>query len=471
MDEAVRKRMKAIPKMDQVLLILKERGILKRMDKAIVKTASRRVLEDIRSSIRAGKEAPSLSPAEAADMVERALSGLGEYRLRPVVNATGVILHTNLGRAPLCREALDRVVAVSSGYANLEFDLAGGQRGSRYEHLRGILVELTGAEDGIVVNNNAAAVLLVLNSLSEGKEAVASRGELIEIGGEFRLTEIMKKSGAVLREVGTTNKTYLADYEEAVCERTGLLMKVHPSNYRICGFTAEVPLPDLVALGRRSGIPVMNDLGSGCFLELDRYGLDREPTVREVVAAGTDVVTFSGDKLLGGPQAGIILGKKELLERVRKNPLNRALRIDKMTLAALEATLMLYLNPETAAKRLRILISMTEDLLSLERRARLLLDSLASIPGDGLHLSMISGSSRAGGGSLPGSEIPTVLIAVRSSRVSASRIEARLRGLDLPVVARIAGDEVLFDLRTIAEEEISAVRDGLEAALAKESPS
>ncbi|MFA7463643.1 MAG: L-seryl-tRNA(Sec) selenium transferase [Syntrophales bacterium] len=468
MDEAVKKRLKTIPKMDDVLLILKERGIMKNVDKEIVKKASRRTIEDIRSAIRAGRKAP-LTPEEVADKVVGTLFNLGEYRLRPVINATGVILHTNLGRAPLCREALDRVMAVSRGYSNLEFDLKGGQRGSRYDHLREVLLELTGAEDAIVVNNNAAAVLLALNSLSEGKEAVVSRGELIEIGGEFRLPEIMEKSGAILREVGTTNKTYLADYESAVSEFTGLLMKVHPSNYRISGFTSEVQLPDLAALGRRCGIPVLNDLGSGCFLDLDRYGLDREPTVREVVADGADVVTFSGDKLLGGPQAGVILGKKEFLERIRKNPLNRALRIGKMTLAALEATLMLYLKPETAVKGLRILRSMTEDVPSVERRAKLLFDSLSSIPDSGLHLSLIKGVSMAGGGSLPGSDIPSVLIAVRSSRISASRIESRLRSLEMPVVARIAGEEVLFDLRTITEEEIPEIKKGLEAALAKES--
>jgi L-seryl-tRNA(Ser) seleniumtransferase len=383
-----------------------------------------------------------------------------------VINATGIILHTNLGRAPLCREALERIVEVSRGYSNLEFDLAAGRRGLRYDHVREILCELTGAEDALVVNNNAAAVLLVLSSLARGREAVVSRGELIEIGGEFRIPEVMERSGAILREVGATNRTHLSDYERAIGENTALIMKVHTSNFRIVGFTEEVPVPDLVALGSRRGIPVMNDLGSGCFLRLERYGLQREPTVAEAVKEGADVITFSGDKLLGGPQAGVIVGRKDLLEAIKRNPLNRALRIDKLTLAALEATARLYLNEQDAVAGLRSLTALTEPVEAAARRAGRLMRMLKREALPGVTLALRKGSSLSGGGSLPTQQIPTVLVALRSEGLSAARIDEKLRALPVPVVARISGDEVLFDPRTLSAEELSELRGALRAVLA-----
>jgi len=324
-----------------------------------------------------------------------------------------------------------------------------------------ILCELSGAEDALVVNNNAAAVLLALNTLAEGKQVIVSRGELVEIGGEFRIPEVMEKSGVYLSEVGTTNRTRLKDYENAIGPDTALILKVHTSNFRITGFTEDTDLVSLVALGKNYGIPVMYDLGSGCLVELDRYGLEREPTVRDVLATGVSVVTFSGDKLLGGPQAGVILGQKEILQIIKKNPLNRALRIDKLTLAALEATLMQYLQPEMAVKRLRILMALTEKLADVTKRAKKLLSMLRKEHLEGLAISVKKGFSMSGGGSLPGQEIPTMLLSIVSTRMSPSSIEERLRQLDVPIIARIAEDEVLFDMRTIEEGEFPYIRDGL----------
>jgi len=468
MDDAQRALLKNLPKIDEVLAALEKRGVLERAPREKVLEAIREVVGSIRAGILAGTRGrgDAFTIESAADAVAARIERLHEYSLRRVINATGIILHTNLGRAPLCREALERIVEVSRGYSNLEFDLASGKRGLRYDHVRGILCELTGAEDALVVNNNAAAVLLVLSTLARGREAVVSRGELIEIGGEFRIPEVMERSGAVLREVGATNRTHLSDYERAVGENTALILKVHPSNFRIVGFSEEVGVPELVALGRRHGIPVMNDLGSGCFIRLEQYGLKHEPTVTDAVKEGADVITFSGDKLLGGPQAGIIVGRKDLLAGIKRNPLNRALRIDKLTLAALEATAKLYLNEREAVAGLRSLAALTEPVGAVTRRARRLLRMLRKEDFPGVTLGLRQGSSMSGGGSLPTQQIPTVLVALRSEGLSAARIDERLRALPLPVVARIAGDEVLFDPRTLAAGELPEVRNALRAVLA-----
>lgn len=468
MDDKQKARLKSLPKVDEVLAVLEKRGALARAPRGKVLEAIRQVVDEIRSAVLSGAwaEDRTLTSESAAEAVTARIERLRAYSLRRVINATGIILHTNLGRAPLCREALERIVEVSRGYSNLEFDLAAGRRGLRYDHVREILCELTGAEDALVVNNNAAAVLLVLSSLARGREAVVSRGELIEIGGEFRIPEVMERSGAVLREVGATNRTHLSDYERAIGENTALIMKVHTSNFRIVGFTEEVPVPDLVALGSRRGIPVMNDLGSGCFLRLERYGLQREPTVAEAVKEGADVITFSGDKLLGGPQAGVIVGRKDLLEAIKRNPLNRALRIDKLTLAALEATARLYLNEQDAVAGLRSLTALTEPVEAAARRAGRLMRMLKREALPGVTLALRKGSSLSGGGSLPTQQIPTVLVALRSEGLSAARIDEKLRALPVPVVARISGDEVLFDPRTLSAEELSELRGALRAVLA-----
>ena len=468
MEERQKALVKKLPKVDEVLAILEKRGTLERAPREKVLGAIRETVGGLRSAILAGAgvEIELLSNESTADAVVAQIERLHDYHLRRVINATGIILHTNLGRAPLCKEALERIVEVSRGYSNLEFDLAAGKRGLRYDHVRGILCELTGAEDVLVVNNNAAAVLLVLSTLARGREAIVSRGELIEIGGEFRIPEVMERSGAVLREVGATNRTHLSDYEKAINENTALIMKVHTSNFRIVGFTEEVPVADLVALSRRHGIPVMNDLGSGCFIRLDRYGLQREPTVRDAVKEGADVITFSGDKLLGGPQAGIIVGKKDLLESIKKNPLNRALRIDKLTLAALEATAKLYLNESEAVAGLRSLTALTEPVEAATRRAKRLLQILKRENLPGVTLALKKGSSMSGGGSLPTQQIPTLLVALRCTDLSVSRIDEKLRALPVPVVARIAEDEILFDPRTLAAEELAEISNALKAVLA-----
>lgn len=462
MEERIRTLLADLPKMDELLFLLEKRGIYEKARKDIVRDACRAHLAAVRERIRrdGNETAPVPTAGDLADEVARDISALHAYRLRRVINATGIVLHTNLGRAPLCQEAVERIAEVGRGYANLEYDLEKGQRGLRYDHVCRLLCTLSGAEDGLVVNNNAAAVLLVLNTLAEGREVVVSRGELIEIGGEFRIPDIMKKSGATLREVGTTNRTHLSDYEDAVCEDTGLLLKVHTSNYRIVGFTADVAVPDLVALGKRYAVPVMDDLGSGCFLPLDRYGLDKEPTIPEVIAGGVDVVTFSGDKLLGGPQAGIILGKRDVLEKVKKNSLNRALRIDKFTLAALEATLIHYLRPDEAVRRLPALRSLTEPVASVARRARRLLRLLRKAAPAGMVFSLRKGTSFAGGGSLPSEAIPTFHVTVTSTVVSTSVLEQHLRRLAVPIVARINDDEVLLDLRTIDDREFTLITQG-----------
>jgi L-seryl-tRNA(Ser) seleniumtransferase len=464
MDEKRSLQLRKIPRIDDVLLLLKTEGCLERTSRDMVVDACRAVADEIRRDIMKGEyDAEVPSAGQMAARVREKIEKVHRPSLRRVVNATGIILHTNLGRAPLCEEALKHVLEVSRGYSNLEYDIGKGKRGIRYDHVKEILCGLTGAEDALAVNNNAAAVLLVLNTLAEGKEVIVSRGELIEIGGEFRIPEVMKRSGAVLREVGTTNRTHLWDYEEAISERTGLILKVHTSNFRIVGFTEEADLASLVKLGRDRNIPLMNDMGSGCLVELDRYGLSREPTVMDSLAAGADVVTFSGDKLLGGPQAGIILGKENLLKMIKKNPLNRALRIDKMTLAALEGTLKQYLTEAGALSAIRSLRALTEPLTQVEKRAKKLLSLLRKSVPEGFSLSLKKGYSMAGGGSLPAQEVPTVLIRIRSEFMSANEIEKRLRNADVPIVARIAEDEVLFDLRTLEEGDFPDILKGVAA--------
>ncbi|OGL11182.1 MAG: L-seryl-tRNA(Sec) selenium transferase, partial [Candidatus Rokubacteria bacterium RIFCSPHIGHO2_02_FULL_69_13] len=433
--------------MDALLQRVQGDAALKGIPRARIVQAVREVLVGERGRLVEGvKRAGTVTPLDTDALARRVvgeLSRAGAFSLAPVVNATGVVLHTNLGRALLSPLALERLRRVGSAYSNLELDLKTKERGSRYVHVDGLLKRLTGAPASLVVNNNAAAVLLALESLARGKEVIVSRGELIEIGGEFRIPDIMRRSGAILREVGTTNRTHLKDYADAIGPETALLLKVHTSNYRVLGFTAQVPTRDLVELGRSRGIPVMEDLGSGCFVDLRPYGFPYEPTVQEAVAAGLDLVSFSGDKLLGGPQAGIVVGKTELVERLKKNPLNRALRIDKLTLAGLEATLYAY-EAGNAIETIPTLRMLTERLAAVRRRARRLLRRLSPPVAAALGAALAEGRAQVGGGSLPLVELPTVALAIGTAGRPAQQLDEALRNGEPPVIGRIADDRLLL---------------------------
>jgi L-seryl-tRNA(Ser) seleniumtransferase len=433
----------------------------------VVDTVRAVLAEGRRAVLRAASvEELDALPLDAAALLPRvrlALEAAGAWRLDRVVNATGVVLHTNLGRAPLGAAALARLAVVAERYSNLELDVRTKTRGSRYEHVDGLLCRLCGAEASLVVNNNAAAVLLALDSLARGREVVVSRGELIEIGGAFRIPEILARSGARLVEVGTTNRTRLADYAGAVTTDTALLLKVHPSNYRVVGFTETVPTAELAALGRARGIPVLEDLGSGCLVDLRGWGLPREPTVPETVGAGADVVTFSGDKLLGGPQAGLVVGRRALLERLRANPLNRALRIDKLTLAALEATLRAYEDPTTVAREIPTLRMLSEPAAAVRRRARRVLGRVPASVRAALGLAVVLGRSEVGGGALPLAELPTAALALGTAAHPAAALDGRLRAGRPPVIGRIAGERLLLDCRTVMDDEVPSLAAALAA--------
>ena len=451
-----------LPAVDDLLRRAEVRALSEREGHAATAAAARTVLERVRAEIAAGRldeSAVELAIAGLPEAVERQLRQSLQMSLRPVINATGVILHTNLGRAPLAQAALDHAREVATGYSNLEFDIATGERGRRDTHTDGLFARvLGGAGDvaSVVVNNNAAAVLLALNTLAEGGEVVVSRGELVEIGGSFRIPEVMSKSGATLREVGTTNRTRLADYERAIGERTRLLLRVHRSNFQIVGFTEQPSLEELVALGRKRGIPVMEDLGSGALFDLHTVGVSGEPGVSDSLRAGVDVVTYSGDKLLGGPQAGILSGKKELIGRIRANPLFRALRVDKLTYAALEATLLAYVKQDhDAIPALRMMRLTAED---VGQRAEALRDRVA---GAKLRVEVIAGESVIGGGAAPAATLPTRLLAITCKGLSADELAARLRQGEPPIVARVEEGRVLLDLRTVFPEQDEAIASAL----------
>ena len=378
-----------------------------------------------------------------------------------------MVIHTNLGRSPLGEACLTPVQEVASRYSTLEYDLARGARGSRHDHLEGVVQELTGAGGVLVVNNNAAAVLLALNTLGAGKEVVISRGQLVEIGGSFRLPEIMAASGAILREVGTTNKTYVKDFEAAITSETAVLLKVHPSNYRIMGFTHEVTLGEMVDLGRRYGLKVVEDLGSGCLVDLSRYGLEREPTVQEALKAGADLVLFSGDKLLGGPQAGLILGNREVVEALRKNPMTRALRPDKMTLTALEATLRLYLDEPRALAEIPTLRMLTRPVAELDREARVLARRVRRRFGASLKVEVVESEGRAGGGALPQASLPSRALTLTVAPLAPQELEARLRQASTPVIGRVEQGVVWLDVRTLLPGDQAAIIAALDEVLAK----
>lgn len=382
------------------------------------------------------------------------------YKLKKVVNAAGIVIHTNLGRSLLSDRAADRVQEIIKGYSNLEYDLEKGCRGSRYSNVEEILKKVTGAEAALVVNNNAAAVMLVLNTLCSNREVIVSRGQLVEIGGSFRIPEVMKFSGATLIEVGTTNRTHSFDYENSITENTGALMKVHTSNYKIMGFTDEVTIEELKAIAERFSLPLIEDIGSGVLINLEKYGLTHEPTVQESIEKGVDVLTFSGDKMLGGPQAGIIVGKKCYIDKIKKNQLTRALRVDKMTLAALEGTLKSYLHEEEAIKEIPTLSMMLMEPEVIMARAQKLMSMLHEVP---KHLSfqMTEDYSMVGGGSMPLEKLKTYVIKINSTKFSSRVLEELLRSNEIPIITRISNQEVYLDVRTILDDELDIILEAL----------
>ncbi len=463
MKELLRK----LPAVDEILKENRTKKWLESFPRVLVLDAIRSALDCRRTAILqttgAGKaDGQLVSLAGILDDAELILASLSEPSLKTVVNATGVIVHTNLGRSVLSQKAVERVVEAARNYSNLEYDIAAGERGKRHVHVEGILKRLTGVEAATAVNNNAAAVLLCLNTIARGKEVVVSRGELVEIGGSFRVPDVMERSGAKLREVGTTNKTHIKDYEKAINENTGLILKVHTSNYKIVGFTKEVSPEDLATVGKKYNLPVMWDLGSGSFVDLSTYGAGSEPTVQQAVNSGVDVLTFSGDKLLGGPQAGMILGKKTWLDPVRSNPLARALRIDKLTLAALDATLSQYLDIEKATRDIPTLWMLTQPLSEIERKAELLSTDIKKIGDAGLSVSIQDDTSQSGGGALPTGNFPTKTVCIRHQRLSANKIEASLRVNKPHIIARIKEGMVVFDPRTLNDEEIGKIVKAVE---------
>lgn len=463
--------LRKIPKVDELLAASEIKELLGVHPTEVVREGIRNGLERLRQAILSADKTKNIteetfSLSNLLPLFEEEIAKQVNPNLRRAINATGVVIHTNLGRSPLSERALRQIEEVSRGYSNLEYDLSKRARGSRYVHVEEILLHLSGAEGGIVVNNNAGAVLLALNTLAAGREVIVSRGELVEIGGAFRIPDVMAKSGGTLREVGTTNRVHLRDYEEAINDNTGLLLKVHTSNYRVIGFTAEISLEELVQLGTKHNLPVMNDLGSGCFIDLSAYGMEKEPTVQEAIKTGAGVVTFSGDKLLGGPQAGIILGKKELIDKIKANPLNRALRIDKLTLAALESTLIAYLSEVEAIKEIPTLRMLTIPLAELKKRARRLQQLLEQETKGGV-IEMVQTTSQVGGGALPLQDLPTWALAVKPHKAPVEALEAELRNQDPPIIARIADDQLILDLRTIEADEFPVIALGMAQALTK----
>ena len=442
-----------------------------------VRDLLRETTDELREEVASGQWSEAGTSQSLTEEVERRLETraalFSQPSLRRVVNATGVIIHTNLGRAPLARQAVEALSETAANYSNLEYDLKHGQRGRREAHCRELLSRLAGSEAATVANNNAAAVLLVLNTLAEGGEVIVSRGELIEIGGSFRIPDVMAKSGAVLREVGTTNRTRIDDYRDAINERTRLILRVHPSNYRIIGFTQRPSAGEIAEVARRAGVPSFEDLGSGCLIDLSPYGVKDEPVVADSLRAGISVVSFSGDKMLGGPQAGIITGSREIVDRVVKNPLMRALRVDKMTYAAIETTLRLY-ERGVALTEVPVIRAIATAREEIAGRAAHLSASIEQVMGEQLTdgsftVSLEDGASVIGGGSAPEVKLPTVLIAMKGSRMSAASLEERLRGFRIPIITRTERDRVMIDLRTVSVEEEAIILDAI-ATLAQPAP-
>lgn len=456
-----------IPKVDVILEKDEIERLIERTSRNLVMEAIREELDEIRKSISKSKDMDRIG--EKIDRISENIVAKTEKkfenRFKRVVNATGIVIHTNLGRSLINKEVMDSVYDLATNYSNLEFDLETGERGSRYSHLVDMIKRVTGAEDALVVNNNAAAVVLVLSAMAAGKEVITSRGELVEIGGSFRIPEVMEQSGAKLVDVGATNKTNIEDYRRAITEETGALLKVHTSNYRIMGFTESLELETIVALGNESSIPVIEDLGSGVLIDLSKYGLEYEPTVQDSVDAGVDIITFSGDKLLGGPQAGIIVGKKEYIQVMKKHPLNRAFRIDKFTIAALEGTMKLYLSEEKAVENIPTLKLLTQNIEEIESRAKLLLEKLHLTDKSDIDIEIVDELSQVGGGSMPLERIPTKAVRISSPNRNISKLEKNLRKLKIPIISRLYKDSIYMDMRTVRLDEVEIIAEGLGEAI------
>lgn len=461
--------LRSIPKIDELLLDEQLVFFMESTPRAVVVDAAREIIDRLRNEILSGELEDMPGKREIVSEICETVTGKKKRNLRNVINATGVVLHTNLGRANLCPAAVESILSVADSYSNLEYDVKKGARGSRHDHVEKIIARITGAEAAMVVNNNAAATMLCLSAMAQGKEVIVSRGELVEIGGSFRIPEIMEQSGAHLKEVGSTNKTKPSDYRNAYDEdRTGALMKVHTSNYRIVGFTQEVALREMTDLGKELNLPVIYDMGSGLMVNLERWGVD-EPTVLDALKDGADVVLFSGDKLLGGPQGGIIIGKKEYVDRMKKHPLARAFRVDKMTLAAMEATFFEYLDPDHAKRTIPVLKMITESREDLNARAEKLKETLESRlgcesgngrtePGE-FHLEIVPLKDQIGGGSAPTILLSGAGVSVYCETIPAERMERLLRKYRIPVVARVGHDKVFLSVRTIRGKEIDIIGD------------
>lgn len=460
-----------IPKVDEILDKDFIKELLKYIPRKIVLDSIRIEIEEIRTKIKR-KE---LSEEKIVESIENIYTRIkiraeekNSFKLKRVVNGTGVVIHTNLGRSLINEKIMENIKEVAINYSNLEFDLVNGGRGSRYSHLEEIICEITGGEAAMVVNNNAAAVILVLSSMAKNKEVIVSRGELVEIGGSFRIPDVMEQSGANLVAVGTTNKTHLWDFENAINEETGALLKVHTSNYRILGFTSNVDSEELFLLKEKYNIPLIEDLGSGVLIDLSKYGIEYEPTVQESLKKGVDIVTFSGDKLLGGPQVGVIVGKKEYIDAMKKNPLTRAFRVDKFTISALEATLRYYLEESVAIKEIPTLSMLTQSLKEIEAKALELKSKIEEkVFHDLFKIDIEDNFSEVGGGSLPLEKLPTKCLVLTLDNLSTQEFENNLRKFHIPIITRLYKDRVYIDLRTIREEEFHIVVEGISFAFNK----
>lgn len=450
-----------LPKVDELLQHEELVEITEKVDQEYLVQVIREEIECVRQSILSGTfPSDHIDLNEILQNIKASFQKEFDFGLKRIINGTGVVLHTNLGRAPMAIEVKQAMENILYGYCNLEYEIDKGVRGSRHDHLRGLLKKLTGAEDVIVVNNNAAAVMLVLSTMAKDKEVVVSRGELVEIGGSFRIPKVMEHSGAFLKEVGSTNKTHLHDYEEAIGENTAALMKVHTSNFKVMGFTDAVSIKELRPLADKYNLPIIDDLGSGVFLDLRKYGLEYEPTVMDSLAAGADIVTFSGDKLMGGAQCGVIVGKAEYIAKMKKNNLLRALRVDKMTITALTATLSMYLDTESINEKIPVLKMLSQSEEALQKKGeRLLAQILASYAALAEQVSLVKCQSMVGGGSLPTQLMPSYAIRIKSDRMSTSQFEKKMRITEPHIVGRVEDDCYYLDVRTLFDDELEPVAD------------